>query len=110
MMLKQESMGVLDLLKDKKFNIFFSFMLGVGIICILRPVCSGADCNIMKAPTDKEFDKYVYRMGTGTCYEFKTEIVKCPASGAVEAFRNESFKSQFATRQSPIPSCGCATN
>ena len=103
MMIKQESMGVLEILQDKKFNAFFSFVVGVGIICIFRPMCSGSDCNVMKAPSEKDFDQYVYRMGTGACYEFKTEIVKCPASGAIEAFRDD--KSQFATRRSPIPNC-----
>jgi hypothetical protein len=108
MMIKQESMGVLDFLQDKRFNAFFSFMVGVGIICIFRPLCSGSDCNVMKAPAEKDFDQYVYRMGTGECYEFKTEIVKCPASGAIEAFRDDNVKGQFATRRSPIPNCGRA--
>jgi hypothetical protein len=110
MMLKQESMGVLELLQDKKFNLLFSFILGVGIICILRPVCSGSDCNITKAPSEKDFDKYVYRMGSGTCYEFKTEIVTCPASGSIEAFRDDPYHDQFVRRTTPIPQCGCATS
>ena len=107
-MIKQESMSVLDFLQDKKFNAFFSFVVGVGIICIFRPMCSGSDCNVMKAPAEKDFDQYVYRMGTGECYEFKTEIVKCPASGAIEAFLDDNVKGQFATRRSPIPNCGRA--
>ena len=107
-MIKQESMGVLEILQDKKFNAFFSFVVGVGIICIFRPMCSGSDCNVMKAPAEKDFDQYVYRMGTGECYEFKTEIVKCPASGAIEAFRDDNVMGQFATRRSPIPNCGRA--
>jgi hypothetical protein len=98
-------MGVLSFLKDKKFDLFFSFVVGIGIICILRPMCSGADCNVMKAPTEKDFDKYVYRMGSGKCYEFKTEIVECPSSGAVEAFRDDPYHDQFARRTSPISQC-----
>ena len=71
-------------------------------------MCSGADCDITKAPADKDFDKYVYRMGGGKCYEFKTEIVNCPSSGAIEAFREcsqEGFNNQFAKRTSLIKRC-----
>jgi hypothetical protein len=93
-------MKLQNLLHDEKFNLFFSFMLGVGIICILRPICSGSDCNVNKAPSDKDFDKYVYRMGNAKCYEFKTEITDCPSSGAIEA-----FKDQFVRRTSPISQC-----
>lgn len=106
-------MGVLSFLKDERFNIFFSFVLGVGLICILRPLCTGSECNVSKAPEEKDFEKYVYRMGGGKCYEFKSEIIECPSSGAVEAFRecplsrktNEPFLDQFARRNTPIKRC-----
>ena len=79
------SMGILRFLQDKRFDIFFSVILGIGIICMIRPVCEGNDCTLRKAPQEKDFDKFVYRMGK-KCYQFKTKIVSCPASGAVEAF------------------------
>jgi hypothetical protein len=73
-------------------------------------MCEGADCNITKAPAEKDFDKYVYRMSGGKCVEFKSEIVECPASGTIEAFReyptfrkvNELIGGQFYRRNSPI--------
>jgi hypothetical protein len=106
-------MGVLSFLNDERFNIFFSFVLGVGLVCMFRPLCSGDDCNITKAPTDKEFDKFVYRMGQNKCYEFKSEILDCPSSGTIEAFReclasedkNEPFRDQFSRRNTPIKRC-----
>jgi hypothetical protein len=105
-------MAILDLLNDKKFNIFFSFVLGLGIVCMVRPMCSGDECNVNKPPTDKDFEKYVYKMGGGKCYEFKTEVTECPASGTIEAFREcssqdnyESFGDQFSRRSSPIKRC-----
>lgn len=106
-------MGVLNFLKDERFNLFFSFVLGIGIICMFRPICSGSDCNEIKAPSDKDFDKYAYRMGGGKCYEFKSEIVECPSSGTVEAFREcstiqnntETFRDQFSRRNTPIKRC-----
>ena len=111
-MLNQE-MGVLSFLKDERFNVFFSFALGVGLICILRPICSGDECNVSKAPEEKECEKYVYRMGGGKCYEFKSEIIECPSSGAIEAFlecpfaknRYEPFRDQFTRRDTPIKRC-----
>jgi hypothetical protein len=107
-------MGLAELLKDEKFNVFFSFILGVGLICMLRPVCSGPECSVNKAPEDKDFEKYAYRMGKGKCYEFKSEIIDCPVSGAVEAFRecpvtiekyDNYFHDAFARRNTPIKRC-----
>jgi len=79
-------MGIQHLLKNPHFNIFFSVLVGIGLICMIRPQCKGTDCTINKPPVEEDFDKYVYRMEGGKCYEFKTEIIACPASGAVEAF------------------------
>jgi hypothetical protein len=110
-------MGLLEILHDGRFNTFFSFVIGIGLICILRPMCSGSDCNINKAPAEKDFDKYVYRMGNSSCYEFKTEIMKCPSSGAVEAFKecpyqsakkgedDDAFRDQFARRNTIVAHC-----
>ena len=105
-------MGLLNFLKDERFSVFFSFVLGVGLICILRPICSGSECNVEKPPSEKDFDKYVYRMGGGQCYEFKSEIIKCPDSGTIEAFREcdassntEPFRDEFSRRTTPIKRC-----
>jgi hypothetical protein len=107
-------MGILNILNDNRFNIFFSFILGIGIICIVRPMCSGSECKVEKPPAEKDFDKYVYRMNGGTCYEFKSEIIECPASGAIEAFREcqnismdkDTFiGDEFSRRGTPIKRC-----
>jgi hypothetical protein len=103
-------MNIFKLLHDERFNVFFSFILGIGIICILRPVCVGAECEVSKPPSEKDFDKYVYRLGA-KCYEFKTNITECPASGTIEAFREcspsrkELFRDQFMRRDTPIQQC-----
>jgi len=101
-------MGIHHILKDPHFNIIFSILVGVGFICMVRPQCKGNECTVNKPPTEEDFDKYVYRMEGGKCYEFKTEIVKCPASGAVEAFSRypvpvdviDHTRGQFASRGS----------
>jgi hypothetical protein len=79
----------------------------------MRPICTGSECDVTKAPNDKDFDKYVYRLTGGKCYEFKTNIVSCPASGTIEAFREctlsqnkqEPFRDQFLRRDTPIKQC-----
>uniref|UniRef100_A0A6C0KKM7 Uncharacterized protein n=1 Tax=viral metagenome TaxID=1070528 RepID=A0A6C0KKM7_9ZZZZ len=102
-------MNFLKLLHDERFNIVFSFALGLGIICLIRPICSGKDCDVIKSPTEKDFDTFVYRMSGGQCYEFQTNIVSCPASGTVEAFREcsskDSPRDQFSRRETPIQQC-----
>lgn len=94
-------MGLFNLLKDPRFNTFFSFVVGLGLICILRPMCTGPECVLTKPPSEADFDKNVYRMGGGKCYQFKTEVVDCPSSGMIEAFE---AKSNFANRDTIIGS------
>lgn len=106
-------MGIIDFLKDERFNVFFSVMLGIGIVCLFKPKCSGSDCNTFKPPSEKDFDKHVYRMGGGKCYEFKSEVTECPLSGAIEPFREsssaiktkEDFRDDFTRRISQIAEC-----
>jgi hypothetical protein len=85
-----------DILKNKMFNLVFSFALGVGIVAVLRPICQGDNCKVVKAPPTSEWDGYVYRMGS-KCYEYKTEIIECPKEGFIEGFGGA-----FTSRQSSI--------
>lgn len=101
-------MNLQKLLHDNNFNVFFSLVVGIGLICILRPMCTGKDCVISKPPSEKDFDKYVYRMGGSSCYEFKTEVVECPASGVIEAFESPSSgvpSASFSNRRTVIRNC-----
>jgi hypothetical protein len=103
-------MNLLNFLKDERFSVFFSFVLGVGLICVFRPICSGSECNVEKPPAEQDFDNYVYRMSGGKCFEFKSEIVECPSSGTIEAFREcttntETFRDDFSRRNTPIKRC-----
>lgn len=98
-------MGIIKFINDDRFNVFFSIMFGIGLVAIFRPICSGTDCNISKAPTESDFDKHVYRMGNAKCYEFKTELIDCPSSGTVEAFEEYKMnytRDNFSRRCSPI--------
>jgi hypothetical protein len=96
-------MGIATVLNDEKFDLFFSFMLGIGIICMLRPICAGSECNKNKPPAEKDFDQYIYRMAAGKCYEFKSEIIDCPSNGAIEAFQQSiSSTNSFSNRSTQI--------
>lgn len=74
-----------DILKSKGFNKVFSFLLGLGLIAILRPVCKGDACITLKAPPANEVNKATYQLGN-KCYQFRVENTECPQNGVIEAF------------------------
>ena len=73
------------ILKTEKFAMIFSFILGFGIVAIAIPVCKGDECFVKKAPSIKEMKNSTYRIGQ-KCYQFKPEVVECPAQGVIESF------------------------
>ena len=75
-----------DVLKSKEFNLFFSFLLGLGLAAILRPACKGDRCITLKAPPLKDFKDATYQVGN-KCYQFSVENMDCPPKGIIEAFR-----------------------
>ena len=74
-----------DVLKTEKFALIFSFVVGFGIVAIAYPVCKGDECFVKKAPSVDEMKKTTYHIGN-KCYQFKPDIVDCPATGVIEAF------------------------
>jgi hypothetical protein len=74
-----------EFLKTKGFNTVFSFILGLGLVALLKPFCHGAACVIQKAPPVEEVSKTTYQLGS-KCYQFKSEPVDCPADGVIESF------------------------
>ena len=74
-----------DLLKSESFSVLFSFLLGIGIWAILRPVCKGDACSHLKAPPVKDFDGKTFRL-SGSCYKFKANTKECPKEGYIEPF------------------------
>lgn len=75
-----------EVLKTEKFALLFSFMIGFGLVAILYPVCKGDECFVKKAPSVDEMKLSTFRIGK-KCYQFKPEILDCPANGAIESFR-----------------------
>jgi hypothetical protein len=77
---------LVDILKDPRFNTFFSFLMGVFIILLMRPICKGEDCFSYKAPPVKEIKEHAYKIGD-ICYKFVPKETKCPMTGVVEPFQ-----------------------
>lgn len=74
-----------EFLKTKSFTYLFSFLVGLGMMALLRPICKGDECLIQKAPNVNEITTSTYQLGS-KCYQFRTEPVDCPKKGAIEAF------------------------
>jgi hypothetical protein len=74
-----------DILKSKGFNLVFSFLLGLGLIAILKPVCKGDACITLKAPPYHEVNTATYQLGN-KCYQFRVQPVECPTKGVIESF------------------------
>lgn len=75
-----------EVLKTEKFALIFSFMIGFGLVAVAYPVCKGDECFVKKAPSVDEMKISTFRIGK-KCYQFKPEILDCPAHGAIESFR-----------------------
>ncbi len=76
---------IFDFMKTKTFNTVFSFLLGLGLMALLRPACKGDGCLVMRAPPANEVKQSTYQIGK-KCYQFETYLVDCPSSGVIEAF------------------------
>ena len=73
-------------LKTSKFDIIFSILVGFAVMSLTIPLCKGDECYVKKAPSIDEMKKNTFKIGS-KCYQFKSEIKKCPESGTIEAFQ-----------------------
>jgi hypothetical protein len=62
--------------KSEKYSLAFSFILGVGIMAVLKPVCKDADCLKREPANPEEVAKTTYQIGS-KCYQFKTRDAAC---------------------------------
>lgn len=92
-----------NIMKNPLFNIGFSFLVGVGIIAMFRPLCRNAQgdpitCTVDKAPPVQDWDGSVYRVGS-KCYEYKTKTIDCPKDKSQYI---ESFRTEFQYRETQL--------
>lgn len=76
---------LIDILKDKRFDYIFSFLMGIFIAICIRPSCKGDTCFNLKAPPLPEVKGNAYKIGD-RCYKFVPEEAQCPLRGVVEPF------------------------
>ena len=82
-----------EFLKSERFNLFFSFLLGLALMSLLKPVC-GEDCKQVRAAPLEEVKATTYQIGQ-KCYQFKTETVDCPKGAAAGKGVIETFRAMF---------------
>jgi hypothetical protein len=63
-----------EFLKTKNFHMLFSFLLGIFVVIIWRPVCEKEDCIKRELPNLNEINNSTYQIGT-KCYQFRTNIL-----------------------------------
>jgi hypothetical protein len=63
-----------EFLKTKNFHMLFSFLLGIFIVIIWRPVCNNDDCIKHELPDVNEINSSTYQIGN-KCYQFRTNSV-----------------------------------
>ena len=56
-----------------------SFVLGVGLAAMFRPICKGPECVVVRGPPVQDIRGSVYQFGT-KCVEFKPRTVECPVA------------------------------
>ena len=77
-------------------KILVSVILGLGLAALFRRVCTADGCIVVRAPSAKEVDNYVYKIDT-SCYKYTPNVVPCQrkgggggAEGAVDGGRQEA--------------------
>jgi hypothetical protein len=76
---------MLKLIQSDSFDTVFSFVLALGCMALLKPICKGAECEVKKPPPVDEVKSSTYQLGS-KCYTFKAEHIDCPDAGVIEPF------------------------
>jgi len=77
---------MLKLIQSDSFDNVFSFVLGLGCMALLKPICKGTDCEIKKPPSFEEVKSSTYQIGS-KCYKFEAHHTDCPETGSIEPFQ-----------------------
>jgi hypothetical protein len=76
---------MLKLIQSDTFDTVFSFVLALGCMALLKPICKGSECEVVKPPPFDEVKSTTYQLGS-KCYKFHMEHMECPEKGAIEPF------------------------
>jgi hypothetical protein len=77
----------METMNHPKLAFIISCLIGFGLAAMMRPLCKGPDCIVIRGPEVSQFKDSVYQIGEG-CYEFKVKTTECPAdkTGLVKTF------------------------
>jgi hypothetical protein len=65
-----------DLLEHPTGRIVVSVILGLGLASMLRRVCRGQSCFVIRGPPHADLKKYVYELD-GQCYRYSAVSTQC---------------------------------
>jgi hypothetical protein len=65
-----------EFIRSKNYQIFFSFLLGLFIVLVVRPSCKNESCIKHINPSSQDISASTYQLGS-KCYQFKYESVAC---------------------------------
>jgi hypothetical protein len=71
----------MNIMSIPNIAVFISFILGLGLASMFRPICKGPDCLVIRGPPVQDVRDSVYQFGS-RCVEFKTHTVECPKDGS----------------------------
>lgn len=69
-------MAMLDVLNTPAATMIMSFILGLGIAIMFRPMCKDGICKIEHGPKASSMNGSVYSFGN-KCYLYKSKPVEC---------------------------------
>lgn len=72
----------LKLMEIPNIAALLSFVLGLGVAAMFRPICNGPECVVVRGPPIQDIRDAVYQFGN-KCVEFKTKPMECPNDGTV---------------------------
>ena len=65
-------LDLMELMEHPRIAFILSCVIGFGLAAMMRPLCKGPDCIIIRGPDVVKFQNTVYQIGEG-CYEFKVK-------------------------------------
>lgn len=77
---------------DEKVAILVSCVLGFGLAALIRPMCKGPDCVILRGPPVTQIRGSVYQIGE-KCHQFDAKAVECPTDPETKTVDTLSFAS-----------------
>jgi hypothetical protein len=83
-------MDFLTYIENKNVAFLLSCVIGFGLAALLRPMCKGPDCVILRGPPVSKVRNAVYQFGS-KCHEFEPKTIKCPTDPNVKIVNTFSF-------------------